>query len=90
MADVNQEWRNLVSRLGMQTRESDIEPTAEMLEEYFNKASQIAMGLDIHCDPTNPALDMLQVIVPSRTFALTNAVCHCSSRGLRCASLSRG
>ena len=24
--------------------------------------------------------------VPSRTFALTNAVCHCSSRGLRCAS----
>ena len=23
--------------------------------------------------------------VPSRTFALTNAVCHCSSRGPRCA-----
>ena len=24
--------------------------------------------------------------VPSRTFALTNVVCHCSSRGQRCAS----
>jgi S-adenosylmethionine:diacylglycerol 3-amino-3-carboxypropyl transferase len=23
--------------------------------------------------------------VPSRTFALMNGVCHCSSRGLRCA-----
>jgi len=26
------------------------------------------------------------ILVPSRTFALTNAVCHCSSRGQRCAS----
>ena len=28
---------------------------------------------------------ILNLTVPSRTFALTNAVCHCSSRGPRCA-----
>ena len=26
-----------------------------------------------------------KLVVPSRTFALTSAVCHCSSRGQRCA-----
>jgi hypothetical protein len=32
-----------------------------------------------------PEKGVLTLDVPSRTFALTNAVCHSSSRGLRCA-----
>jgi len=39
-------------------------------------------------EPARGAYAMRDLIlgVPSRTFALTNAVCHSSSHGLRCAS----
>ena len=34
--------------------------------------------------PQSPATET-SLAVPSRTFALMSVVCHCSSRGLRCA-----